>query len=94
MISTIEPDVMEGGRRIEGNSICSLDGRESVKGLGVRRLKSVPFGAYKALVLCKENSDASINFADGERDKHVGVGGELIVVCCRTVVTYLPTYLC
>ena len=78
-MSTIEPEVMEGGRRIEGNSICNLDG-ESVRGQGVRRLKSDPVGAYKALVFCKENSDASINFTDGERDEHIGMGGLSIIV--------------
>ena len=67
VISTIEPEVMEGGRRIEGNSICNLNG-ESVKGQGARRFKSDPSGAYKTLILCKENGDASINFADGQRD--------------------------
>lgn len=28
---------------------------------------------YKAFVLCEEDGDASINLADGERDKHVGL---------------------
>ena len=35
-MSTIEPEVMEGGRRIEGNSICSLEG-QSVRGRGGRK---------------------------------------------------------
>lgn len=32
---------------------------------------------YKALVLGKEDSDASVDFADGKRDEHGGLGGEI-----------------
>ena len=35
-------------------------------------------GTHEALVLCKEDGDASVDFADGERDEHAGLRGRMI----------------
>ena len=40
---------------------------------------------YKALVLGKEDGDASVDFADGKRDEHGGLCGRLVAVCCCMV---------
>ena len=37
----------------------------------------VQSGTHEALVLCKEDGDASVDFADSERDKHVGLRGRM-----------------
>lgn len=42
--------------------------------------RCVPLETHKALIFRKENGDASINFADSERDEHVGLRGKLMAV--------------
>lgn len=81
-MSTMEPEVMEGGRSMEGNSIWILR-RQLVRDQGAFGL-CVRLGTHQALILCEQDGDASIDFTDSERDQHVGMGGRLVAVCCRT----------
>ena len=52
----MEPDVMEGGSSIEGNSICTSVSAVDNKG----------WRAYKSLIFSQKNCHASVDFADGE----------------------------
>ena len=71
-MSTMEPEVMEGGRSMEGNSIWLLMEVVSNSSPGVRLEHWVPLKTHKALVLSKKNSDTSIDFTNGERYQHIG----------------------
>lgn len=66
VISTMEPEVMEGGRSMEGNSIWDIETAVS-KSFRCKIGLCVPLRTHKALILCEEDGDASIDFADGER---------------------------
>ena len=71
VISTMEPEVMDGGRSMEGNSIWELMEAVSDGFLGMELEHCVPLKTHKALVLSEKNGDTSIDFADGERYQHV-----------------------
>lgn len=60
-MSTIEPEVIEGGSKMEGNSICGV----------VRQVTARIKEEYQAFVLSQKDCDASVNFADRQRDQHV-----------------------
>lgn len=63
-MSTMDPDVMDEGSKIEGNSIC-----EHVRFMyhsGDTVL------AYQPLVLGQEDCDPSIDLANSERHQHGG----------------------
>ena len=72
-MSTMEPEVMDGGRSMEGNSIWELMEVVSDSFPGIELEHCVPFITHKALVLSKKNGDTSIDFADGERYQHIGL---------------------
>ncbi len=69
LMSTMLPEEMLGGRRMEGNSIWMtrrLAGRmELWRGTLVRVL-------YQALIRRQEDRDARVDLADGEGDEHRG----------------------
>ena len=66
-MSTMLPEEMDGGRRIEGNSIWWRKKRLVFE---VGRLEQVVGIAHKPFVLCKKYSDAGVDFADCKRDQH------------------------
>ena len=70
-MSTMEPEVMEGGRSMEGNSIWEWMEVVSNSFPGVKLEHCVPLKTHKALVLSKKNGDTSIDFADCERYQHI-----------------------
>lgn len=37
----------------------------------VRQVRNAGKGAYQSFVLGQENSNSSVNFADGQRDQHL-----------------------
>ena len=70
-MSTMEPEVIEGGRRMEGNSIWSVI---SIAGLfheEVGRLRILGGEIYEALIFSEENGDAGIDFADSKGYEHL-----------------------
>ena len=76
-MSTMEPEVMEGGRRMEGNSIWRV---VSIAGLLHKEAGAVGGSRremYEALIFSEENGDTGIDFADSKGDEHLGWGEEL-----------------
>lgn len=63
-MSTMDPDVMDEGSKIEGNSICY-----HVRFMDHSGDKVL---AYQPLVLRQEDCDPSIDLANGERHQHGG----------------------
>ena len=69
--------VEEGSREIQSGGLRPLLVEDLDHCIQVR--------TYKALILCEEDGDASIDFANGEGDEHGGFGGSLIAVYCSVV---------
>jgi len=66
-MSTIEPEEMSGGRRIEGNSIWRVGYAVSYWVVG----ESLDLGGvYKSFVWREEDCYAGVDFADREGDEH------------------------
>lgn len=63
-MSTMLPEEMSGGRRMEGNSICAGVSHGTGEGQGAH------WDAYEALVFGEQHRDAGVDLADGERDEH------------------------
>ena len=59
---------MEGGRRMEGNSIYMALEHKHEDG----RCKDPGRVGYQSLVLSQEDGDASVDLADGKGDQHRG----------------------
>lgn len=62
-MSTMLPDEMLGGSRMEGNSILDELATESHSSRDA-------IGTYQALVRRQENRDAGVDLADSKGDKH------------------------
>lgn len=70
-MSTIEPEVIEGGSRIDGNSICFITVRFRVRSF--QRLLHIAVRiSYQSFVLCQQDRNASVDFPDSERNEHGG----------------------
>lgn len=88
VMSTIEPEEMSAGRRMEGNSICDC----SVVSLCNCAGGNSWLGwTHYSFVLGEEDGHAGIDLADGEGDEHCDYCGCVVVVedswcCCQTSV--------
>lgn len=83
-MSTMLPEEMSGGRRIEGNSIYT---DVSYRRQGAAMLQ---LGAYESFVFCEEHGDTCIDLADGEGDKHGGCGARRRWIMLR--MSTFPTF--
>ena len=90
-MSTMEPEVMDGGRSMEGNSIWGLMEVVSDSSPGVKLEHCIPLKTHEALILCKKNGDTSIDFADGERYQHIGLDVRLSSCVLQRVYFELET---
>ena len=81
-MSTMEPEVMDGGSSMEGNSIWELMEVVSYSFPGIELEHCVLLKTHKALVLSKKNGDTSIDLADGERYQHIHWLGRETVRSC------------
>jgi len=62
-MSTIEPEVMDDGSRMEGNSICDL----------IRTTKHIKMhvSIYQSFIFGKEDCNSSVDLTDGQGDQHL-----------------------
>lgn len=68
-MSTIEPEVMEEGNRIEGNSIWNL----------VRMAHHMgQLSTYQSLVFGEKDGNTGVNLAYGQGDQHLERSQELL----------------
>lgn len=75
-MSTMEPEVMEDGRRMDGNSIYFASQLDSLCKprctsncrVGMRQSE----GAYQAFVFREKDGNTSINFAHSQLNEHYG----------------------
>jgi hypothetical protein len=95
-MSTILPEDMFGGRRMDGNSICrTIKGQPEAPQCKGRVVSSTTNSLmpYQSLILGQEYCNARINFANRERDQHAGVSGWVvdgrIEICLAKLVAKL-----
>lgn len=62
-MSTIEPEVMDDGNKMEGNSICYL--------IRTRMHTKRPVSIYQSFIFGKEDGDTSVNLTHGQGDQHL-----------------------
>lgn len=75
VMSTIEPEEIDGGSRIDGNSIwTSLASYLPATDGGPLNDRWDSVRTYQSFVFCKQNSHACIDFAHGQRYEHLVMG--------------------
>lgn len=88
VMSTMEPEEMSGGSKMEGNSICDFE----VFGQSLLRFTVTSKNdwrrlTYESFIWSEEDSDAGVDLADCQRDKHFvdpSVCAQLVEVAVRS----------